>query len=114
MEDCIFCKISSKELDSKIVYENDFVTAFADLDPKAPVHILVIPKKHIGNFNELKRGDEKLIADLMLACKEIAKNVGIDESGYRIVINCGKDGGQLIGHLHIHLLGKRSMKWPPG
>lgn len=114
MEDCIFCKIARKEIGSEIVYEDDAVVAFKDLEPQAPVHILIVPKKHIASLNELTAQDGDLLAKIVLAAQQIAKDNGIAESGYRLVNNCGAEGGQTVGHLHFHLLGGRQMLWPAG
>lgn len=113
MADCIFCKIASKEIDSQVVFEDDKVFAFRDSNPQAPQHILIIPKKHFSNIVEL---DDKEIAAHIFTevVPKIAELVGVDKSGFRLVVNTGKDGGQTVHHLHVHLLGGRKMKWPPG
>lgn len=103
--DCIFCKIIKKEIDSDIVYEDDDMMVIKDIRPKARIHLLVMPKKHIRNFNEVKEEDRELLGKMMFKIKEIVKEKGIDESGYKIVINTNKEGGQIIYHLHIHILG---------
>ena len=102
--DCLFCKIINKEIPSDIVYEDDDVLAFNDIDPKAPVHVLVIPKKHIASLNELTEADSALLMKIMLVIQKIAQDKNIAESGYRVVNNCGEQGGQTVGHLHFHLL----------
>lgn len=112
--DCLFCKIINKEIPSDIVYEDDDVLAFNDIDPKAPVHVLVIPKKHIASLNELTEADSALLMKIMLVIQKIAQDKNIAESGYRVVNNCGEQGGQTVGHLHFHLLGGREMLWPAG
>ncbi len=112
--DCLFCKIINKEIPSDIVYEDDDVLAFNDIDPKAPVHVLVIPKKHIASFNALTEADSALLTKIMLVIQKIAQDKNIAQSGYRIVNNCGEQGGQTVGHLHFHLLGGREMLWPAG
>lgn len=112
--DCIFCKIAHKDIPSKLVYEDDEVLAFDDINPEAPVHVLVIPKKHIASFNELTEADGLLLGKMMLIMQKIAEEKGIAQSGYRIVNNCGEQGGQTVGHLHFHLLGGREMLWPAG
>ena len=114
MEDCIFCKIANKEINSEILYEDEFVVAFKDLESQAPVHILIVPKKHIASLNELTAADAELLARIVLAAQKLAKDNGIAERGYRLVNNCGIEGGQTIGHLHFHLLGGREMLWPAG
>lgn len=112
--DCLFCKIINKEIPSDIVYEDDDVLAFNDIDPKAPVHVLVIPKKHIASFNALTEADGALLTKIMLVIQKIAQDKNIAQSGYRIVNNCGEQGGQTVGHLHFHLMGGREMLWPAG
>jgi len=114
MSDCIFCKIVSGEIPGDIVYQDDGVLAFRDLGPQAPVHVLVIPKRHISTINDLQSEDAELIGKMYLAAKKIAKQEGMDESGYRCVMNCNSDGGQTVHHIHLHVLGKRQMTWPPG
>ncbi|MCY6484253.1 histidine triad nucleotide-binding protein [Clostridium aestuarii] len=114
MEDCIFCKIVKGEIPSKKVYEDDKVLSFEDINPAAPTHILVIPKKHIESLNEITDEDSEIIAHIFKVCKEIAKKLNIQEGGYRIVMNCGKDGGQEVPHIHFHMLGGRNLTWPPG
>lgn len=114
MEECIFCKISNNEIPSKKVYEDDKVFCFEDINPKAPVHVLLIPKKHITSINHLSLEDSELMGHMMLIIKEVAKKMGIHESGYRVAINCGEDGGQEVPHIHLHILGGKSLSWPPG
>lgn len=114
MEDCIFCKISKGEIPSKKVYEDDKVFAFHDISPEAPVHVLVIPKEHIESTNELDGEKSAVVAHIFSIINKIVKELGIAEGGYRVVTNCGKDGGQTVNHLHFHLLGGRNLKWPPG
>ena len=113
MEDCIFCKIANHIIESNYAYEDEFITAFYDMEPQAPVHVLIVPKKHIGSLDETTEDDAQLLAHIMLSIKTIAQKEGL-ENGYRVVINTGEDGGQSVHHLHFHLLGKRSMNWPPG
>ncbi len=113
-EGCIFCKIIEKKNPSKIVFENGEIVAFDDIRPQAPVHIMVIPKYHIEKVSDLTDENISLIGRLVLVAKNIAKEKGIQESGYRIVINCNKDAGQEVYHLHLHLLGGRKFVWPPG
>ena len=110
--DCLFCKIINKQIPASIVYEDDLALAFNDINPQAPVHILVIPKKHVNTVDELT--DMAIVSDLFSVMKKIAAEQGIDQSGYRIVVNHGKDAGQAVPHLHFHLLGGRPLKWPPG
>ena len=112
--DCLFCKMVSREIPSNIVFENDSVLAFRDIDPKAPTHILVIPKKHIQSINELGPDDQSLAGEILLAAKTIAKAEGIETSGFRTVFNTNDDGGQTVFHIHMHVLGGRRLSWPPG
>ena len=115
MSDCIFCKIASKEINSNVVFEDDLVIAIRDLDPKAPEHVLIIPKKHISSVNDFKADDKDLAGHILAdVVPRVAKDLNIDKNGYRVVINTGEDGGQTVHHLHVHLLGGRSMTWPPG
>ncbi len=111
---CLFCKIINKEIPAQIVYEDQNVLAFKDISPQAPVHLLVIPKKHIASINEAGVEDEQLIGKMILAAQKLADEAGIAKGGYRIVLNCNEDGGQTVFHIHLHLLGGRSMQWPPG
>ena len=111
MTDCIFCKIATKELPTKIIFENDDFVAFNDIKPVSPTHILVIPKTHIKNLWETS--DSNLLGKLLLAAKEVAKQQNLNE-GFRTVINTGDNGGQTVYHLHVHVLGGRFHKWPPG
>lgn len=112
--DCIFCKIANKEIPSTIVYEDEDVMAFNDLNPEAPVHILVIPKKHIESLNAASEEDQRLLGKIMLTIAKIAAEQGIAGTGYRVVNNCGEQGGQTVMHLHFHLMGGREMLWPAG
>jgi len=114
MTDCLFCRIINGELPSTIVYENKSFIAFDDIDKKAPVHILIVPKAHIDSVAAMTDEDLDLMHDLMEAARDIARQKGISESGYRLVINTGEDGGQTVSHLHMHLLGGRALSWPPG
>ena len=111
--DCIFCKIISGEIPTTKVYEDDKVIAFNDIEPQAPVHILIIPKEHIKSAAEINENNSALVAHVFEVAAKIGKELGLDK-GYRIVNNCGEDGGQTVKHLHFHLLGKRKMQWPPG
>ncbi len=113
MAGCLFCKIASKELDSEVVYETDEVLAFKDINPAAPTHVLVIPKRHIASAHELGPDDGDLLAQLFGATSAIAADAGISE-GYRIVTNIGGEAGQTIHHLHLHVIGGRQLSWPPG
>lgn len=114
MSECIFCKIAHGEMQTDKVYEDELVVGFRDVQPQAPTHILVIPKKHITTMNDVTDSDTELLSCLLNVCRKIAKDENLSERGYRIVINCNKDGGQAVFHLHAHLLGGREMGWPPG
>ena len=114
MADSIFAKIIAKEIPAKIVYEDDRALAFRDVGPKAPVHILVVPKKGIARVSEAKTEDEPLLGHLLTVAAEVARREGIDNTGYRLVINKGPHAGESVPHLHVHLLGGRPMAWPPG
>lgn len=114
MKDCIFCKIANKEIPSEIVYEDDRIVAFKDIEPQAPIHILIIPKEHIQSVNELNENNINLINDIFSTIKKLAKDFNIEKDGYRIVNNCGEYGGQTVNHMHFHLLGGRKFSWPPG
>ncbi|MEN3045528.1 MAG: histidine triad nucleotide-binding protein [Candidatus Hydrothermales bacterium] len=111
--ECIFCKIVNKEIESKIVYEDENCLAFEDINPQAPTHILVVPKKHISSLREISAGDKNLIGHILYVISRIALEKKL-ERGYRVVVNDGKDAGQSIFHLHFHLLGGRILGWPPG
>jgi histidine triad (HIT) family protein len=110
---CLFCKIASGEIPSTAVYQDDRVYAFADINPKAPVHILIVPREHIASLAEATPQQNALLGHLMSVAAEIARNKGLAK-GYRVVVNTGEDGGQTVDHLHLHLMGGRQMTWPPG
>lgn len=112
--DTIFGKIIRREIPANIVYEDDLCLAFTDVNPQAPTHILVIPKKTIPNLSDAEAEDEELLGHLLLTVKQIAQQVGVADSGYRVVINTGENGGQTVFHLHLHLLAGRPLQWPPG
>ena len=112
--DCIFCKIINKSLPTELLYEDDQVLAFKDIQPKAPVHALIIPKKHIHSLNESETADLTLLGKLLHTAKELAQQMGHDKNGYRVVMNIGQEGGQTVHHIHLHLLAGRQMHWPPG
>lgn len=111
--DCLFCKMAAGEIPTNKVYEDDTVLAFYDIDPQAPVHFLVIPKRHIASPACITEQDAALIGHIYAVIAQLAKELKL-ENGYRVVSNCGKDGGQSVPHLHFHVLAKRSLKWPPG
>jgi len=112
MEDCLFCKIIGKEITADIVFENEKVLAFRDINAQAPTHILVIPKKHVDGIHAADSSDD--IQGILLTAAQIARDEGIETAGYRLVINSGRHGGQTVEHLHLHILGGRTMTWPPG
>ena len=114
MENCLFCKIVNKQINSEIVYENDDVLVFKDVNPKAPVHLLVIPKKHVSSIVEIEELSDKQVYEMFKIIAKIAKEMGLDRDGFRVVINTGASAGQSVDHLHFHILGKRSFNWPPG
>lgn len=111
--DCLFCKIIDKNIPAQIVYEDDKVLAFNDINPQAPFHALIIPKKHISTLNDIQEDDAELVGHMLLAAGKIAKKQGFAESGYRTVFNCNQDGGQTVYHIHLHVLAGKAMGWPP-
>ncbi len=111
--DCLFCKIIAGEIPSTKIYENEWVYAFADIDPQAPFHAIIVPKEHIASAAEITAENSGLIAKIFEAVAEIAKQENL-EKGFRVVNNCGEDGGQTVGHIHFHLLARRNLQWPPG
>ncbi len=112
--DCLFCKIINKEIEANIVYEDKDILAFKDIHPQAPVHILIIPKQHIEKISDLDEQKKDIISNLILTANSLARDKKIDKQGYRLVFNSGADAGQLVFHIHLHLLGGRKMAWPPG
>jgi histidine triad (HIT) family protein len=114
MSDCLFCKIRDGDIQGDIVFEDDNVLAFNDVNPQAPVHVLIIPKTHISTVNDIEAGDEAIMGKLFSAAKVIASQQGIADDGYRLVVNCNEKAGQTVFHIHMHLLGGRNMRWPPG
>ncbi len=111
---CLFCKIIKHEIPAQIVLENDHVLAFKDINPQAPVHALVIPKKHVAGIHETTDDDRDMLGELLRAGRNVAEDLGLHPGGYRLVINSGPDAGQSVFHLHLHVLGGRKMAWPPG
>ena len=114
MEDCLFCKIVEKTIAAKIVHEDADTLAFEDIHPQAPVHLLVIPKKHVESLNEASSADQSMLGGLILAARKLARDKGIDARGYRLVVNTQAGAGQSVFHIHLHLLGGRTFSWPPG
>ncbi len=114
MSDCIFCRIAAKDIPAKVIYEDDRIIAFDDIRPQAPVHTLIIPREHIASLNDLQPGQTDLVGHILAKAPGIAELKGVKASGYRLVINTGPDSGQDVFHIHVHLLGGRKMRWPPG
>ncbi len=114
MENCIFCKIASGEIPATIVYQDEDVVVFRDLHPQAPQHVLLIPRRHIASSTDLTEEDGPLLAHIYTTAKKVAQQLGVDQSGYRVITNVGPDAGQSVFHLHFHLLGGRELGWPPG
>jgi histidine triad (HIT) family protein len=112
--DCIFCKIANGQIPSKKIYEDEKVIAFHDISPEAPIHFLVIPKDHIQSVNEISEENANIISHIFLVINKLVRELSIEKTGYRVVNNCGKDGGQSVNHIHFHVLGQRELKWPPG
>jgi len=114
MDGCLFCKIAKKEIPAKLVYEDDWCVAFSDIRPQAPIHLLVVPRQHVTDLADLAESNLSLITQLVGAAHKVAQKMSLLEDGYRLVINSGKNGGQTVFHLHLHVLGGRKMTWPPG
>ena len=114
MNDCLFCKIANKELACELIYEDEHVVAFSDINPQAPHHKLIVPRKHIATLNDLQEEDTSVVGHCVQVAKKLAKELGIDEEGYRVLFNCNRGAGQAVFHIHLHLLGGRQMTWPPG
>ncbi|MGI6485087.1 MAG: histidine triad nucleotide-binding protein [Thermoanaerobacterales bacterium] len=114
MLDCIFCKIASHEIPSDVVYEDDYVIAFKDINPQAPVHLLIVPKKHLESVMDIREEDSIILNKIIQVAQHLARQNNIDKKGFRIVVNTGEEGGQTVNHLHFHLLAGRFMTWPPG
>ena len=113
-KDCIFCRIIEKQIPCEVVYEDNKVIGFKDISPQAPVHIVIIPKEHFSDLNCMQENQSEVIGHIFMVAKKIAQTLEIAESGYRVVTNCGKQGGQTVEHIHFHLLGGRMLQWPPG
>jgi histidine triad (HIT) family protein len=114
VNDCLFCQIVARSIPATIVYEDESALAFEDVRPQAPVHVLVIPKRHVASVQDLGGTDPVLLGDLLVCCTKIAERKGISDAGYRLVTNTGRNAGQTVFHLHFHVLGGRAMAWPPG
>jgi len=113
-QDCLFCKVLNGDIPADIVYESDSAIAFRDINPQAPTHVLVIPRKHVATINDLDEEDQEIVGSLYLAAKDIARAEGISDEGYRVVMNCNEGAGQSVFHIHLHVLGGRALSWPPG
>ncbi|MEA3328501.1 MAG: histidine triad nucleotide-binding protein [Candidatus Omnitrophota bacterium] len=113
-KDCLFCKVIDGTIKSEIVYRDEQVVAFKDINPQAPVHILVIPRRHIEKISDLSEENKLIVSNLVLTANRLARSNKIDQGGYRLVLNCGPDAGQAVFHIHLHLLGGRKLNWPPG
>jgi histidine triad (HIT) family protein len=114
MKNCIFCRIIAGESPARIIHEDEHLLVFHDIQPQAPVHLLLVPKKHLASIQDLTPADKELMGHLLYTASSVAKNLGLQQNGYRLVINDGRYGGQAVFHLHLHLLGGRPMHWPPG
>ena len=114
MADCLFCKIIAREIPASIVYDDEHVLAFSDINPQGPTHVLVVPKRHIATLNDLAPTDDAIVGELVRRAAAIAKERGIDAGGFRTVFNTNRDAGQTVFHIHLHLIGGRSLAWPPG
>ncbi len=114
MMDCLFCKIAQKQINAKIAFENERVIAFHDLFPQAPTHVLIIPKTHFTTLNDVPITEAAILGELLTTASQIAHEIGVADSGYRVVMNCNQDGGQSVYHIHLHLLAGRRLNWPPG
>ncbi|MEE9451380.1 MAG: histidine triad nucleotide-binding protein [Gammaproteobacteria bacterium] len=112
--DCLFCQIVSKKVDSDIIYEDDEIIAFSDINPKTPIHKLIVPRKHIATINDLSADDTLLVGNMIQTARQLAGELNIADAGYRLVLNTNHDGGQIVYHIHLHLLGGRDLTWPPG
>jgi histidine triad (HIT) family protein len=112
--DCIFCQIVAKKIPAKLLFEDEDIIAFDDINPRAPIHKLIIPKKHIATINDLANEDYAVVGNMIKVAKGLAQDFGVTESGYRLVFNCNKGAGQEVYHIHLHLLGGRNLTWPPG
>ena len=114
MNGCLFCRIAAKEIPAKVVLESSQVLAFHDINPQAPLHVLIIPKEHIASALEIESRHSEILREIFLLAQDIARREKVDKTGFRLVFNCGPDAGQAVDHLHLHLLGRRKLKWPPG
>ena len=114
MTDCLFCKIANREIPAALVHEDDQLVAFRDINPQAPTHVLIIPRRHISTLDDLEEGDDAIVGGMVRLAASLARAEGFSAAGYRTVFNCNADGGQTVFHIHLHLLGGRPLTWPPG
>lgn len=114
MNDCLFCRIASGEIPARVIHQDERYVAFEDINPQAPVHFLIIPRRHLAGLNALDAGDDALVGGVHLLARDLARRKGLADRGYRVVVNSGPDAGQSVQHLHFHLLGGRVLEWPPG
>ena len=114
MSDCLFCKIVAGDIPAKIVYQDDHLVAFQDINPRAPMHVLIIPRRHVASLNDLTEADDALVGEMVRRAAALASEHGHAQRGYRTVFNCNADAGQSVFHIHLHVLGGRTMTWPPG
>ena len=114
MSDCLFCKICAGDIPADVIYETETTLAFRDINPQAPTHVLVIPRRHIATINDLAEQDRPLIGDMFLTARHVAREEGIADAGYRAVMNCNRAAGQTVFHIHLHVVGGRDLDWPPG
>ena len=114
MSDCLFCRIIAHEIPATIVYEDDRILAFNDINPQGPTHVLVVPKRHIASLNDLEAADDQIVGEVVRRAAAIAKERGVSANGFRVVFNTNRDAGQTVFHIHLHLIGGRSLAWPPG
>ena len=114
MSDCLFCRIAKKEIPASLVHEDDELVAFNDINPQAPMHVLIVPRRHIATLNDLQPGDDALIGRMLRVAADLARRQGHAERGYRTLLNCNREAGQTVFHIHLHLLAGRGLGWPPG
>jgi histidine triad (HIT) family protein len=114
MSDCLFCKVIAREIPAQVVFEDEELIAFRDINPQAPLHVLIVPRRHIATLNDLEAGDDQLVGSMMRRSAALARDHGYADRGYRTVFNCNREAGQSVFHIHLHLLGGRALTWPPG
>ena len=114
MADCLFCRIAEREIPASLVYEDDRLVAFNDINPQAPMHVLIVPRRHIATLNDLSAGDDQIVGEMIRCAAAIARDRGVADQGYRTVFNCNAAAGQTVFHVHLHVIGGRPMRWPPG